>query len=158
MAFDVPAPSSGTEFRRKLRTLVGNLQLVRHEPDVLSPTRNPLFFRFVSHKLLRLVAPILLLTMLVAAIPLSEPFYRVVLAGQILVFILGFLGLLFPIRALSLPAGFVLLNGAALAAIFKRRSDAAAVWHGTSTAAPWTTPDPVELPSPAEQRERREAS
>ncbi|NNF27423.1 MAG: glycosyltransferase [Gemmatimonadetes bacterium] len=153
VAWDVPAPSSGTEFRRKLRTLVGNLQLVQHEPKVLSPGENPLFFRFVSHKLLRLVAPLLLLTMLVAAIPLSQPFYRGVLAAQVLVYVLGVLGLLFPIRVLSLPAGFVLLNGAALAAILKRRSDASAIWHGTSTPTPWTAPDPVELTSPAERRE-----
>ncbi|MDH3223058.1 MAG: glycosyltransferase [Gemmatimonadota bacterium] len=153
VAWDIPAPSSATEFRRKLRTLVGNLQLLRHERRLMSPAQNPLFLRFVSHKLLRLVAPLLLLTMLIAAIPLNEPFYRAVLAGQLLVYVLGVLGLLFPIRALSLPAGFVLLNGAALAAIVKGRSDAQGVWHETSTTRQWMTPDPLEIPSPAEHRE-----
>ena len=53
---DVEAPPAD-EFARKARTLAGNLQLLRHLPEVLHPRRNRLLFQFVSHKLMRLVCP-----------------------------------------------------------------------------------------------------
>ncbi len=46
----------GKEFSRKVRTLTGNYQLLRLEPWLLSPA-NPLLFRFICHKLLRLAVP-----------------------------------------------------------------------------------------------------
>lgn len=56
------------EFRRKTRTLTGVLQLCAWLPAVLNPLRNPLWLQFVSHKLLRLTTPYLLLLLLVAAL------------------------------------------------------------------------------------------
>ena len=56
----------GKEFRRKVRTLTGNLQIVQAAPWLLSRA-NPLLFRYVSHKLLRLLIPFLLLAMLFAS-------------------------------------------------------------------------------------------
>ena len=43
---------------RKRRTIAGAAQLIRLFPEWLSPTRNPLWFEYVSHKLLRLLAPL----------------------------------------------------------------------------------------------------
>jgi poly-beta-1,6-N-acetyl-D-glucosamine synthase len=48
------------EFRRKVRTLAGNYQLFARMPALLVPTANPFWFETVSHKVLRLVAPWLL--------------------------------------------------------------------------------------------------
>ena len=48
------------EFRRKIRTLMGNYQLLAYLPEVLLPTRNPIFLQFLSHKVGRLVVPYLL--------------------------------------------------------------------------------------------------
>lgn len=45
------------EFRRKVRTLTGNLQLCAWLPGVTNPLRNPIWFQFVFHKLLRLLTP-----------------------------------------------------------------------------------------------------
>ena len=45
------------EFQRKLRTLTGNFQLVARLPQALLPWRNPIWFQFLSHKLLRLLMP-----------------------------------------------------------------------------------------------------
>ena len=50
------------EYRRKVRTLTGVLQLCRWLPDILNPVRNPIWFEFVCHKLLRLLSPVLVLT------------------------------------------------------------------------------------------------
>lgn len=56
LAFDA-AFADDREFRRKVRTLAGNYQLFALLPDLLDPTKNPLWMETVSHKLLRLVAP-----------------------------------------------------------------------------------------------------
>jgi biofilm PGA synthesis N-glycosyltransferase PgaC len=45
------------EFQRKVRTLAGNYQLFAKIPALLVPGRNPLWFETLSHKILRLVAP-----------------------------------------------------------------------------------------------------
>ena len=49
------------EFRRKVRTLTGNVQLCAWLPAVLVPGRNPVWLQFVCHKLLRLLTPYLVL-------------------------------------------------------------------------------------------------
>ena len=48
--FDRASNASDTEYRRKLRTLAGNYQLVFLEPWLLDPRRNRLWWQFVSHK------------------------------------------------------------------------------------------------------------
>src|SRR5690606_35049346 len=55
-----------------LPILAGNLQLVQLAPWLLNPGRNPLWFRFVGHKLLRLAAPWALLAMGMAALVLAR--------------------------------------------------------------------------------------
>jgi cellulose synthase/poly-beta-1,6-N-acetylglucosamine synthase-like glycosyltransferase len=47
----------GHEYRRKVRTLTGVIQLCAWEPAVLVPLRNPIWLQFVTHKLLRLLTP-----------------------------------------------------------------------------------------------------
>ena len=46
------------EFKRKVRTLAGNYQLYARMPELLVPLTNPLWFETISHKILRLVAPL----------------------------------------------------------------------------------------------------
>jgi hypothetical protein len=50
---------AGQEYRRKVRTLTGVIQVCAWLPDVLNPLRNPLWLQFVFHKLLRLLTPYL---------------------------------------------------------------------------------------------------
>jgi hypothetical protein len=47
----------GHEYRRKVRTLTGVIQLCVWQPAVLVPVRNPIWLQFVAHKLLRLLTP-----------------------------------------------------------------------------------------------------
>ena len=72
VAWDRASGSPSHERIRKVRTLAGNLQLVQLAPWLLHPGRNPLWFRFLGHKLLRLVAPWALLAMMVAAFALAH--------------------------------------------------------------------------------------
>jgi cellulose synthase/poly-beta-1,6-N-acetylglucosamine synthase-like glycosyltransferase len=48
---------AGHEYRRKVRTLTGVIQLCAWQPAVLMPVRNPIWLQFVAHKLLRLLTP-----------------------------------------------------------------------------------------------------
>ncbi len=109
----------GKEFRRKVRTLTGNYQLVQTMPWLLT-TRNPLLGRFVSHKMLRLIVPLLLIAMLLASAAVVTPFYRLLFALQLVFYGSAFLGQLSPATRSWKPVGiaytFVLLNVAALVA------------------------------------------
>ena len=55
-AWDTPDLGREREFRRKVRTLTGNYQLLQLAPWLLR-RENPLRFDFISHKLTRLVVP-----------------------------------------------------------------------------------------------------
>ncbi|OLC28327.1 MAG: hypothetical protein AUH31_09550 [Armatimonadetes bacterium 13_1_40CM_64_14] len=84
-AYDRVAPSSQAELTRKVRTLAGNFQLFTRERWLLNPFRNRLWFQTLSHKGLRLLAPLLQGTALATNLFLaSSPGYRTLLAAQVL--------------------------------------------------------------------------
>lgn len=56
-AYETRATTDGNEYRRKVRTLTGVLQLCAWLPATLTPLRNPVWVQFVTHKLLRLLTP-----------------------------------------------------------------------------------------------------
>lgn len=126
---------SRVEFRRKVRTLVGNYQLLRIAPWVLTSS-NPLRFEFVCHKLMRLVVPFAL-----GAFFLSSAFIptlpgRVVLASQVLFYSAAVfaiarvkLGLLTPIA--DAAHTFVLLNLAAFVAFVVFVTGRKVEWGGS---------------------------
>lgn len=62
-----PAQDPSTEQPRRLHASIGCFQLMELAPWLLSPSRNPLWFQFVSHKVLRLLAPWLLLSLLLSS-------------------------------------------------------------------------------------------
>jgi hypothetical protein len=59
------------EYRRKARTLTGNLQLCAWLPGVLVPVRNPIWLQFVCHKLARLATPYLALALALGVLVLG---------------------------------------------------------------------------------------
>lgn len=77
VAWDTPSTTSAQERVRKVRTLAGNYQAVAIAPWLVVPFQNPLWFRFVSHKLLRLMVPWLLCVLAVssAILAFSHPLY-----------------------------------------------------------------------------------
>jgi glycosyltransferase involved in cell wall biosynthesis len=62
--------SSASEFRRKVRTLAGNFQLVFEAPWILT-SANRVLFQLVSHKLLRLLVPYCFISLLLSAASLG---------------------------------------------------------------------------------------
>jgi cellulose synthase/poly-beta-1,6-N-acetylglucosamine synthase-like glycosyltransferase len=77
VAWETRTPTAAQEYRRKVRTLTGVLQLCAWLPAVLLPFRNPIWVQFVFHKLLRMLTPYMLTVMaiwlLVAAAEAARP-------------------------------------------------------------------------------------
>jgi cellulose synthase/poly-beta-1,6-N-acetylglucosamine synthase-like glycosyltransferase len=112
------------EFHRKVRTLAGNFQLFHLAPWTLTP-RNPVFFQLVSHKLLRLVAPYLLILMLFSSLVLSRGLliYAAFSAFQIFAWVAAIAGLRCKtpvLRRVAAPASALLvLNAAAVIGLYR---------------------------------------
>jgi cellulose synthase/poly-beta-1,6-N-acetylglucosamine synthase-like glycosyltransferase len=131
------------EFRRKVRTLSGNFQLVAMLPQAVLPWRNPIWVQFVSHKLLRLVIPWLLLAVFFASglLFLYTPLYRTVFLAQLLFYVLAASALAggpgSAWRLGTVAASFVVVNAAAWLAFWVwicGRSDVA--WKKVAYEAP----------------------
>ena len=126
-AWDTLPAEPAREYRRKVRTLAGNYQLVRLRPALLDPRRNRLLWQFVSHKLARLAVPWCLLVLLASSAVLAArtTFGQVAFGLQIAFYLAALLagaarrlpGSGWAARALAIPYSFVLLNVAAAAAL-----------------------------------------
>jgi len=136
-AFDRVAESPAREYRRKVRTLAGNFQLLALRPALLDPFRNRLFFQLVSHKLARLAVPWCLVVLFTAGAGLAlaggGPLYAAASGAQALFYLLALGGWAAarrgrPSRVTALPYTFVLLNLAAASGLL-------AFVRGTETAA-----------------------
>jgi biofilm PGA synthesis N-glycosyltransferase PgaC len=111
----------GKEFSRKVRTLTGNYQLIQLAPWLLSPA-NPILFRFISHKILRLLVPVLLVLMLLSCVLAAGTFYRAILLLQLTFYLLALCGSGFPaakkFKPVAIASTFVMLNTAAAMALY----------------------------------------
>lgn len=121
----------GKEFSRKVRTLTGNYQLLRLAPWLLSPA-NPLLFRFISHKILRLLVPAELILIFVSLGLSGGPFYRIAFELQNLFYLLAIVGAVSPAARRFKPVGlaytFVMLNTAASLAFYNFLTGRNGVW------------------------------
>jgi cellulose synthase/poly-beta-1,6-N-acetylglucosamine synthase-like glycosyltransferase len=122
IAYDRLPDRPADEFRRKVRTLSGNFQLAALLPQALLPWRNPIWAQLISHKLLRLVVPWLLLLAFVASGLLGGPLYRAAFVAQLLFYGLALVTLAGgpAVRwgLASAAASFVVLNAAAWVAFW----------------------------------------
>lgn len=104
-------------FQRRVRIMAGNLQQLREIAGLLWPPQVlPLFF-FVSHKLLRLTAPIFLILLFGAnLLLLREPLYRFTWYFQLIFYGVALAGSRWRLqpRSLRLPYYFCFVNGAYL--------------------------------------------
>jgi cellulose synthase/poly-beta-1,6-N-acetylglucosamine synthase-like glycosyltransferase len=122
---------SGKEFSRKVRTLTGNYQLLRLAPWILSPS-NPMLYRFISHKLLRLVVPLLLVVMLLTSALAGGLFFHAAFFSQIVLYTLAASGILVPafrrFKPVAIASTFVMLNAAATLAFWNFVRGRQEVW------------------------------
>ena len=147
-AYDRLPDHARDEFRRKVRTLSGNFQLVAHRPQLLLPWRNPIWMQFLSHKLMRLAVPWLLLGMMMGTALLmpSRRFYRATFAVQVIGYLFALAGMfrVFASRSrlASAAAAFLVLNCAAWVAFW--------VWILGRSANSWGKIAYSRLPEPDE--------
>ncbi len=128
--FDHPAKLSG-EFRRKVRTLAGNYQVLKYLPQLLGPG-NRMWFHFVSYKLGRLLLPYALSAMAISSLYLGGPIGRMVVWSQIGFYVLAVLDSWLPqspLRRISSPAWtFVVMMIAAACALLVFFVPARSLW------------------------------
>ncbi|CAN5519931.1 glycosyltransferase family 2 protein [soil metagenome] len=121
IARDLIFKEKGKEFSRKVRTLTGNYQLLQLAPWLLTPS-NPLLFRFISHKLMRLLVPFLLVAMLFASALVGTPLYWGIFSAQVAFYGLALIGSLNPtakrLKPVAIANTFVMLNAAAAQAFY----------------------------------------
>jgi len=122
--YDTWPKSLRGEFHRKVRTLAGNFQLLQLAPWLLS-RQNRLRFELISHKLMRLLVPLLLVMLLISSALLAKGslLYMGALVGQIVFYVLAALGAGrgLPILArIAAPASaFCMLNAAVVVGFYK---------------------------------------
>ncbi len=133
-AFDRLPDRPRDEFRRKVRTLAGNFQLLTLLPArMLLPGGSRVWWQWLSHKLLRLAVPWALVAMLMCAFLLPGPLYQAALTAQLAGYALAGLGLVPAVgrrlRLLGAASSFLVLNGAAWLAFW--------VWATGRTGRAW---------------------
>jgi cellulose synthase/poly-beta-1,6-N-acetylglucosamine synthase-like glycosyltransferase len=117
IAYDY-ATQSGTDWKRRMRTLGGMWQTYRIYPRLLLPHR--MWLHFFSHKLGRLLLPWCLLTAAIASVFLpASPWKWAILAGELTFLLAAMADLLVPRampgkRLISLCRTFLVMNLAAL--------------------------------------------
>jgi cellulose synthase/poly-beta-1,6-N-acetylglucosamine synthase-like glycosyltransferase len=122
--YDIWPRSLRGEFHRKVRTLAGNFQLIQLAPWLLS-RQNRLRFQLISHKLLRLLVPILLGILLVSSAWLANRswLYAGACAAQIGFYVLAVLGAgrgMPILTRIAAPArAFCTLNAAVVVGFYK---------------------------------------
>jgi cellulose synthase/poly-beta-1,6-N-acetylglucosamine synthase-like glycosyltransferase len=138
-AFDRTATSARQEYLRKVRTIGGNVQLFARERWLLLPTHR-LWLPAVSHKALRLVAPVFMLLTAVTSAVLAprSALYAVAFALQVAFYAAAAGGALLRrrrglfARVLAVPYAFCLLNLTTLAAVARSLSGRHTVqWRNT---------------------------
>ncbi len=125
-AWDAAAASAREEYTRKVRTIGGVLQLFARERWLWVPTHR-LWAQAISHKLLRLAAPFLMATALVASAALAagHAFYAGACTAQVVFYAAAATGALVRgrrgavARLLGVPYAFCLLNLTTLVSLWR---------------------------------------
>lgn len=134
IAIDTQPVDTTRELSRKVRTLYGNLQLLRLAPELFLPWKNRLWVRFISHKILRLFLPAMLTACLIFSL-LSGGFLMVFGLFQVLCWTAAWVA--FKINNSSRPgralSAFLLLNLAVVQAWVRFISGDEDVWQVSSS-------------------------
>lgn len=116
IAYACPVDEPASDRLRAIRALAGDCRLIASQPWLLDPRHDRLALQFASHRLVRLLAPIALLTMLASSLALAphEPLYAGAFALQSAFHLLPALGLLGEraagLRPVRIATAFLALN------------------------------------------------
>ncbi len=94
IAYDVPSSDQENEKRRKIRTLAGNYQLIKLCPNLINPIKNRMFIQFLSHKIMRLLAPFFMIGILItsAILAYQSNLYLYILMLQVIAYVIAYYG------------------------------------------------------------------
>ena len=113
------------EARRRIRICAANLNGVKYYARLLNPLRGYTALGIWSHKILRWIAPIPLLTLFLSTIFLvKNPIYRTVLYGELLFLLCALIGIVFyylkiKMKYITYCAYFLVVNYGILIGFFK---------------------------------------
>ena len=117
IAYYRAVPTAGREFKRKVRTVLRGIAGVVSHLEVLNPIKYRLFaVQVLSHKLLRWLVPMCMVTALVSNAVLAQTshFYLGIVIGQLVFYSLAILGLLSKqlgrFQLFKVPAFFTMVN------------------------------------------------
>jgi cellulose synthase/poly-beta-1,6-N-acetylglucosamine synthase-like glycosyltransferase len=122
--YDTWPKSAADEFKRKVRTLAGNFQLVQLAPWLLLPT-NRVWFQFVCHKIMRLLVPMFLALAFIssAAAAMHSKLFFALLLLQVGFYLAAIFGSKIEVGAIRKLSGvaeaFCMLNVAVVVAFYK---------------------------------------
>ncbi len=140
IAYDILSASTWKESIRKRRTIAGAAQLLVNQPSWLLPWRNPIWFEYVSHKVARLLSPLLLVLAFVAnGMLASHPVYGTLLVLHVVFYLSAVAGLAFQLtgcRSACFGAQlvFVSLNATTVVALWDAlRGHFRVTWQGLSS-------------------------
>jgi cellulose synthase/poly-beta-1,6-N-acetylglucosamine synthase-like glycosyltransferase len=114
----VPSATGGREYRSRLHAAAGTLQLLSLTPELARP-RNPLFVRFLSHRLLRVLSPVFFVGLVATGLWTGEGLYLWTAAAILAVYVAGLVGLVVRRPLLAVPAAFVLVHAATFHALVR---------------------------------------
>ncbi|MCA9077676.1 MAG: glycosyltransferase [Planctomycetaceae bacterium] len=139
IAWDEPSQLASQESVRKRRTIAGCAQLIINQPRWLLPWRNPIWWEFVSHKLARLMSPLLLVIALISnVLLLGSVLFNMALLAQVTFYVCALIGWWYRgtgriSRSLGLPLMFLTLNVTTVAALWDAvRGRFTATWQRTA--------------------------
>lgn len=125
VATEEVAPTFAAQFARRVRVGAGNFQALFGNPACLHPRNGLLAFCYVSHRVLRWIAPLLLLiALLSSAVAAARPVFAVLFAAQCAFYLAAWIGFRRKLRGtplgrmISLPFQFCLMNVALLFGFF----------------------------------------
>ena len=131
--YDVWPTNLQVEFKRKVRTLAGHFQLLQLAPWLLS-SENRVRFELISHRLLRLLVPILLVILLATSTMLAirSRLYATLLATQLFLYMstaLGaWCGLPILVRIAGASRAFCMMNVAVVVGFYKFVTNRGCIW------------------------------
>jgi cellulose synthase/poly-beta-1,6-N-acetylglucosamine synthase-like glycosyltransferase len=144
--YDTWPEKTEDEFHRKVRTLAGNFQLLRLAPWSLTP-QNPVLFQLISHKVMRLVVPYLMVATLATSLALSREslIYATIAVLQIFFWSVAVAGLCFRVpglhRIAASASALLILNAAAVAGLYKFLFARGPLWKIWTTRGPGAISD-----------------
>jgi poly-beta-1,6-N-acetyl-D-glucosamine synthase len=122
-AYDIVSQNVSQEWVRKVRTLAGNWQLLGNLPALLLPWRNPCCWRYLSHKVLRLLVPLALVSLLVSGAVADGLVYRAATWLQGVFYAMAALGGAIPAartnKVIKLSCFFAVMNLVAVAGFWR---------------------------------------